>query len=249
MSVTSLFSSVKEYQVGQKVHSHKLLWQNLNKLFGQPNILLLIKTWLQFILRALFSFTLSCRAWWVNPLVHHCSETQRQEAKVKPTISDHKEGDGWRSQEGEVRRFYHQKKKKRGKTLEEKNHRHAPSANRFASDLLEGKILYCLGYMVNHTDEESVQCRWLLSQISTSGLKSTLVLFWGLLRLSQRAGMQPWCTTHQLQHSGMKLAPLSPALPAVKRESTSAFQAELTGLWQAPGWSHILSAWLTHLCL
>lgn len=51
-------------------------------------------------------------------------------------------------------------KKKRGKTLEEKKHRHAPSANRFASDLLlEGKILYCLGYVVNHTDEESVQCR------------------------------------------------------------------------------------------
>lgn len=111
MFITSLFSSVKEYWVGQKVHSHKLLWQNLNKLFGQPNILLLIKTWLQFILRALFSFTLSCRAWWVNPLVHHCSETQRQEAKIKPTISDHKEGDGGRSQEGEERKFYHQKKK------------------------------------------------------------------------------------------------------------------------------------------
>ena len=38
---------------------------------------------------------------------------QRQEAKVKPTISDHKEGDGGRSQEGEEGRFYHQKKKKK----------------------------------------------------------------------------------------------------------------------------------------
>ena len=55
---------------------------------------------------------------------------QRQEAKVKPTISDHKEGDGGRSQEGEEGRFYHQKKKKGGKTRGEKKHRHAPTPNR-----------------------------------------------------------------------------------------------------------------------
>lgn len=79
---------------------------------------------------------------------------QRQEAKVKPTISDHKEGDGGRSQEGEEGRFYHQKKKKKEvKLWGKKSIGMHQVLTGFASDLLlEGKILYCLGYMVNHTD-------------------------------------------------------------------------------------------------
>lgn len=45
------------------------------------------------------------------------------------------------------------KKEKRGKTLGEKSIGMHQVLTGFASDvLLEGKILYCLGYMVNHTD-------------------------------------------------------------------------------------------------
>ena len=82
---------------------------------------------------------------------------QRQEAKVKPTISDHKEGDGGRSQKGEERRVYHQKKKRKKKKEVKLWGKKSIGMHQvltgFASDLLlEGKILYCLGYMVNHTD-------------------------------------------------------------------------------------------------
>lgn len=60
-------------------------------------------------------------------------------------------------------------------------------------------------------------------------------LLWGqreakLCACHRELGSTPGATTRQLQHLGMKLAPPGPAAPAVKTESMSALQAQLTGL-------------------
>ena len=63
------------------------------------------------------------------------------------------EGARKEKKEGSITKKKKKRKEKRGKTLGEKSIGMHQVLTGFASDLLlEGKILYCLGYMVNHTD-------------------------------------------------------------------------------------------------